>query len=119
MKIKTTFIIALAALIVGSCYYDNEEELYQNFPQDCDTQTLTYTIDIKSIVDVNCTVCHSPSGGFLPHLNTYQAMLSNEFGVTDRINRPLGDASLMPPTGQMNSCNIEKINQWYLQGALE
>ncbi len=112
------FVAAVVSITAFSCKYDNYEDSYPE-PVICDTDSLTYNIDIKLIVDVNCVVCHSPSGGFFPFLDSYQKLLSNEFGVTNRISLPSGDSKSMPPTGPMNSCDIEKINMWYADGAPE
>lgn len=118
MRKKTALLgVLIMTFLSQSCYYDNREELYQNFPQDCITTGLTFSADIKPIVNV-CLDCHF-SGGESPTLNTVQDFRDNEINVLDRISRPLGEGGIMPPNGPMPKCNIDKITQWYLDGALE
>ena len=88
MKIRTVFAV-LALSFFSGCYYDIEEDLYQDFPQDCETSGLTYTQDISPLISQNCLVCHSTSGGFFPVLETLQQMRSNEVEVSFRIAKPL------------------------------
>lgn len=65
----------LICLILSGCYYDNEETLYANFNNQntsstCDTVGLTYTAQIKTILDANCTSCHSTGSGHAAILDT-------------------------------------------------
>ena len=118
MKIKAVFaFLALATL--SSCYYDNKEELYQNFPQDCVTSGLTYTNDISTMISDNCVQCHSASGGQFPFLETYQEVRSNEIEVVFRITKSVGDPLVMPQGGPMPKCSIDQILAWYADGAPE
>jgi uncharacterized membrane protein len=117
-ELKSAAIITFFVFTISACYYDNEEDLYRNFPQNCETTSLTYTNDIKEIIDDRCVTCHQPGGiAATWPLTTYEEVKAQEAGVVDRINRPFGDGEIMPPGGNMSNCKIDKINAWYLDGA--
>jgi len=43
----------------GSCYYDNEENLYPELQQDCDTSNINFAGGIQPMLAANCFSCHS------------------------------------------------------------
>ena len=119
MKIKRILILAFISGFVVSCYYDNAEDLYQDFPKDCDLQAVSYSMDVVPILDQNCLSCHgstAPQAGL--DLSTYNNVFANKEKVRNRITKPIGDPLLMPPGGPMIKCNVDKINFWIDQGAL-
>lgn len=114
--IKRLLSLFFVSAIASSCYYDNKEELYKNFEDPpCNPVGVTYDLDIQSIVDINCLICHSP-GGQSPNLSTKSGLEANGMKVLDRINRGANDTKLMPPTGALSACDIEKIEIWYSSG---
>ncbi len=115
---KVLMFCFLVVVLTSSCYYDNEEELYQNFPQQCDVSDVTYSIEVSDILATNCTGCHSgqsPDAGL--DLTTYDNVVNAAVRIRDRINRPAGASGVMPQTGRMSQCNIDKINAWINAGA--
>ncbi|HEU4717159.1 MAG TPA: hypothetical protein VFU15_04980, partial [Bacteroidia bacterium] len=66
---KLIFPLAFVALLLGSCYYDNYDELYPGASlfTPCDTSgTISYSQQIRNTLDNYCISCHSgsnPSGG--------------------------------------------------------
>lgn len=120
MRLKAIFTLAIFAVLT-SCYYDNEEELYQNFEQPCDVSSVTYSQDVNIIVAENCALsgCHvNPGAQAGLDLTTYQGVSANAASIQNRINLAPGAAGKMPPTGQLNDCDLEKLNTWIDQGAL-
>ncbi|MCC5918679.1 MAG: hypothetical protein JJU02_15260 [Cryomorphaceae bacterium] len=118
-KKQILLIPALFVLGLGSCYYDNEEDLYQDIGNDCETTDLSFQRDIKPIIDGECVVCHGnndPIGGI--SLTEYSHVSGAATNIKDRINRPPGDALRMPQGG-MDPCKVEKLNVWINQGALD
>jgi hypothetical protein len=109
-------------MLLSACYFDNAEDIYQHFPKDCDVAELSFTQDIAPIINDNCLGCHgnsNPSAGL--SLTSYTAVKTviDNGKLRDRINRQPSDGSVMPPGGPMSSCNVDKINAWIEQGALE
>ncbi|MDX5405392.1 MAG: hypothetical protein LPK28_07835 [Bacteroidota bacterium] len=122
MNAKNLLSISLVLAFMGGCYYDNQEDLFSNYPQtNCDTSAVTYTEDISWIMDTYCVSCH---GGSAPQsgldLSSYQGVqtAAQNGKLLDRISRPQGDALLMPPTGKMSDCNIDKVRVWVNKGAI-
>ncbi len=119
MFLRLTTISTLLVLITFSCVSHSEEELLKQNPNNCDVSAVSYSQDISKIREDNCWLCHgnvSPSAGL--DLSIYQNVSDNSSKIKDRINRPAGDALVMPQTGPMIKCNIDKINSWIDQGAL-
>ncbi|MFC2107005.1 hypothetical protein ACFLRY_01590 [Bacteroidota bacterium] len=48
-------LVCMVTFILSSCKYNNEEDLYP----ETKTDSITYTNDIKPIIDLNCISCHN------------------------------------------------------------
>lgn len=83
-------------------------------------ETITYTQDVKPIVDANCIVCHSAGGAasFQPWTN-YTQVKNNIDNILNRIQRPAGDPQKMPQGGSLSPSQIEVFIQWKNNGLLE
>lgn len=109
-------LLFLAAITQTACFYDNEQDLYGNGNQ-CDTTALSYSADIRPILDANCISCHAPGGEQEGSpLVTYDDVVkyTADRNIVDRTN---GTGSLMPPEGKMNDCNVSYIEAWVNAGA--
>ena len=83
---------------------------------------ITYTKNIKSIIDANCVSCHKSSGSasFRP-LTTYaevKAAVENA-QLLDRIQLQNGQQGIMPQGGRMSQTNIDLIIKWNTDGLKE
>jgi hypothetical protein len=117
--LKISILMLSGAAIMHGCYYDNAEDLYQNFPKGCDVSAVTYSLDVRPILDQNCGSCHgpiAPQAGL--DLSTYDKVKANVTKIRDRINRPISDPLVMPQGGPMPQCNIDKVTAWIDAGAL-
>ncbi|MCV9927883.1 cytochrome c [Flavobacterium sp. LS1R49] len=124
-------IIAFAILLVGllSCssntYEDIEAEPVVTTPTpgtDPVVETVSYTKNVKSIIDASCAGCHSSGGSasFLP-LTSYtqvRAAVINA-GLLNRIQLQNGQQGLMPQGGRMSQTNIDLIVKWNTEGLVE
>jgi mono/diheme cytochrome c family protein len=79
--------------------------------------TVTYTSNIKSIMDGNCVSCHSPGGenSSVP-LQTYAQVSGKASAIKTRIEKPVGDPLVMPKGGKLSQANIDLINKWIADG---
>lgn len=120
---KLLIIFALAVL--SGCYYDNEEELYPNQPNDCDTTNVTYSGTILPIINSNCKTCHSgsaPQGNVLleDYTSISEAALTpaGQYGsLYGAISHNPGN-SAMPKNGtQLSDCKIKQVKAWIDAGA--
>jgi cytochrome c5 len=109
------FFLAVGSLTSG-CYYDNEEYLYGT----CDTTSVTFSRDIKPIMDANCINCHS-SGAI--NLTTYEGVKAKVSDSTlyKSISYSYSGASSsknMPSAGKLDDCSINKVKAWIDEGAI-
>jgi hypothetical protein len=115
-RIKST-LIALALVstaFLGSCYYDNVEELYGG--SNCDVNNVDYETVIKPIITLNCATsgCHVPGTG--------RKDLTTDQGITDivndgRLNSMVIVQRTMPTSQPLSTCNIASLRQWLNTGA--
>lgn len=120
---KRTFLYALIiGAILQSCYYDNQEDLYQYVQeQDCNATTATFSADIAPILAAHCNRCHRNGRedgavnleGF-SNVKPY-ADAGSLYGTA---NHAVG-YPVMPTDGvKIPFCEIEKMRIWIANGAL-
>ena len=83
---------------------------------------ITYTQNVKSIIDANCISCHQGgrSASFRP-LTTYaevKAAVQNT-DLLNRIQLQSGQQGIMPQGGRMSQTNIDVIVKWNTDGLKE
>lgn len=75
----------------------------------------SYSTDISPIADTYCGgTCHSgssPSGGFTLTSKSDWANAIDNHGLIDALTGANG-RQLMPPTGSMDTCNINNVKRW-------
>lgn len=113
-------ILALFSLLLNSCTNDSLSDLTTVE----DIESVTYTQNVKSIIDNNCIVCHgsTPTNGAPMSLTTYtfvkQAVINR--GLLDRISRAEGTSGAMPFGGpRLSQTNINVIIKWNTDGLQE
>lgn len=124
MKKAIAFTILLSALT--SCSGSDTMEDIETTPDTpgtgTSTTTVTYTKNVKSIIDGNCISCHSSgrSAAFRP-LTTYaevKAAVENT-NLLSRIQLQNGQQGIMPQGGRMSQTNIDLIIKWNTDGLKE
>ena len=101
---------------LSSCYYDNEEDLYGST---CDTTAVSYAADIWPIIETNCqTGCHAPGGSAIGHIFTDHASVMAKVINGSMKNRVVVQRD-MPPGTVLTDCQVQKVEAWMLQGALD
>jgi mono/diheme cytochrome c family protein len=113
MKKYLVFIFTLVAL--SGCYYDVETVLYA---PNCDNTIFSYNGRIKSIMETNCTGCHSgsnPSAG-IPLTNFTETKTADNAGVWLCSIEQLNQCSAMPKGGKLSDCEIEACRKWVEAG---
>ncbi|KMQ67073.1 hypothetical protein ACM39_14870 [Chryseobacterium sp. FH2] len=113
---KFLYIVSGCAFLI-SCESRTYEEISDNTPL---PEVVKYNTDVKSIVDNNCIVCHSPTGAasFKP-FTTYNDVKNNIDGIIDRIERPNGDPGKMPQGGSLSNSQINVFIKWKADGLME
>jgi len=103
-KIYFLLLIVAGLFMATGCYYDNEEYLYGNNTQPCDTSNVTYSAVVAPIMTANCNGCHStasPSG----NIST-----DNHTGLSTIALNAKGGKKL-------TNCELAKIRIWIQAGA--
>lgn len=114
-----TSIVYLSFLL--SCTSASEDDLIESIDE---TEDITYTENVKSIIDNNCIFCHSnpPVNGAPVHLTTYDNVKNavENSNLINRISAQPGDAGFMPSGGsRLPQSQIDLIIQWQADGLLE
>lgn len=116
MALRTTNYSLIFLFVFSSCYYDNQEELFQ-YLNDCDTTNITFSNTIMPIITSECAICHqSPNASGGVSLNNYSEVIvyvNNGQLLTDI----KGETNLMPKSGKMTECKISTIEKWINDGA--
>ena len=117
MKIVLSIFLTLAiASLTTGCYYDNEETLYGI----CDTSNVTFSKDIKPILDANCINCHSSGAINLTKYDEVKAKVSDSTLYKSISYSYTGASSSknMPSSGKLDGCSISKVKAWIDAGAV-
>lgn len=116
IKSLLAVMLVTAAVILNSCYYDNEEELYGN-QQPCDTTNISYSADIAPLMIASCNGCHSGAGAAAGiATNSYDQVVANIERISGAINHKPG-FSAMPQNGsKLSDCDLNKFTAWINSG---
>ena len=115
MKKAILSVLALTSMI-SACYYDNAEELYGTTP--CDASAVTWTSDIQPLLQTQCVSCHSgASASAGKDFSTYTSVKASLNSAVGRMNKPVGDPLLMPPSGKLSTCSLTKMDACVAAGA--
>ena len=123
MKKRYWFFI-WSVVLVSSCYYDNEEKLYNGIP--CNSGEISYKTDLLPIFQVNCYNCHSienaPVSGDALVLEGYNNLTVYLQSNTETFMGSMeqnGRAIAMPKNGtKLDKCSIQAFRDWIDQGKL-
>jgi uncharacterized membrane protein len=123
MKKNVIYLMALFLFIgISACSNDSEDDLIDQM--DPDPDPITYSANVKTIIDNNCNNCHSdPTQNGAPiSLVTYaQVRNSAENGaLINRIQTQEGGVGAMPLGGpRLPQTLIDVVIQWQADGFLE
>lgn len=111
IKLKSFFLLTSLTFLLSACLTNVEEQT-----KDPDTTdpcaSITYSANIKAIMDSNCIQCHG-SGGTFPNLTTYNGVSANAAKVKSEVV-----SKRMPQGGALTQAEINAISCWVDAGAL-
>ena len=112
-------ILSFITVLISSCYYEAEEDLFP--PQVCNPGTVTFSGTINGLLNsYGCTGCHvgpSPSGNFtLLNYDDVKAKV-DDGKLWGAINHMPGFSPMPDGAAKMNQCDINKIRAWMDAGA--
>jgi hypothetical protein len=114
-----TVIISILFLF-KSCYYDNEEALYPELSSSCDTNNITFSTSIATILANNCLTCHSntvagTSGNGI-RLQDYADVVARVTAVSGAIKHTGGYSPMPKSGGMLKACLINQFDIWVSKG---
>lgn len=111
-------IVMFISLLVTSCYYDNEEDLYPM--SGCDTANVKYTQTIAPIMQNRCNGCHATGNQTGVVTETWEGL--NAVAVDGRlwgaVNHESGYNPMPQNQDKLSDCDLSKISIWIEGGAL-
>jgi hypothetical protein len=113
-------LLTLAITGFSGCYYDTEAVLYPG--SSCKpVSNPSLVTDVMPILNSRCNNCHSgtsPSAGI--KLDSYIEVMKsvNNNSLMGSINHESSFSPMPKNAGKMNSCEIQKIQDWITQGTL-
>ncbi len=118
-KYLITCILAIATTL-GACYYDVEEELYPSL--DCTTAGATYSGVVEPILKAKCYKCHDAANNngnitLEGYANVKKYVTSGQ--LLGSIKHSAGFSQMPKNEAQLIDCNIQKIEAWVNEGALQ
>ena len=119
MKVFISFVAILVLIL--SCVYHNEEELYPSSNTPCDTLNVTFSGKIVPLLTNNCFSCHSNTTatffGNGIRLENYSDVKFMAAAISGAINRT-GTYSPMPKNGsKLKACLITQFDFWVQKGS--
>ena len=125
MKI-IAYIFVLIFIVIGlsQCYYHNEETLYSDSTNSCDTTNITFRAKVVPILVEHCYKCHSNAvaidNGAGVRLEDYKDVRFHLDHVYKAITHQAG-FPFMPKdmTAKIDTCQINTIRIWMLAGGLD
>jgi hypothetical protein len=81
---------------------------------------ITYTANVKPLIQANCTPCHFPPNGRAHAYDNYTAVNTDIDKIIDRVNRNPTDRGFMPMRHpKLSDSAINVLVQWKKDGLLE
>jgi uncharacterized membrane protein len=113
LKFYKTFLLTILVVLISSCLtnVDEEEVLDPDALDPC--ADITFSVDVKKIIDNNCITCHSAGGGQSPNLETYNGVSANADIIKSEVV-----SKEMPIGGSLTNEEIAAISCWVDAGAL-
>lgn len=122
--IRQLALSLLCGLLLTSCYFDNEEDLFQYVDQagggSCEVMTAEFTADIVPLLTAYCTRCHQDrrTDGNV-NLEGYDRVIpyANDGSLLGSTKHEAGFAAMPPSGGLIPACDIQKLTVWIEAGA--
>jgi hypothetical protein len=121
-KIQLSILSISTAFLLSGCYYDNFKELHPegalpNSTSGCDTiNAISYSAQIKPIMDLACTGCHNSSGS-AHDMTTHTFVQADALAGT--LYNDVNTGSMPQGGSKLSDCDIAKIKKWVDAGALD
>tara|TARA_B110001454_G_C12655837_1_gene407408 strand:- start:454 stop:813 length:360 start_codon:yes stop_codon:yes gene_type:complete len=113
-KIRKEFIVLLLSVFFVSCLTNVEEDEIDDGEVIVDScSEITFSKNIKPIIDAACIGCHG-NGGDFPNLTSYSTISSNANSIKVEVA-----SRRMPKGNSLTQVEIDAIVCWVESGALD
>ena len=113
-KIRKEFLVFIVSVFFVSCLRNVEEDVIDDGEVIVDScSEITFSQNIKPIIDAACIDCHGIGGNF-PNLTSYSAISSNANSVKAEVV-----SRRMPKGISLTQSEIDAIVCWVESGALD
>jgi len=108
--VKLSLLLFIFSFAIISCSSDDDA------PEEPAAEKVTYTKNVKAIIDGNCLGCHGAelANGAPIHLTNFAEVKAASAGVTSKV----ADGT-MPPNGPLSDAQKKVIADWGKDGFLE
>ena len=117
---KVLPVSAIIAFLCLTCYYDNEEYLYPELNNSCDTTSVTFSSTISGMLNNNCLSCHSNATaanfGNNIRLEDYTDVKTRSQGVLGSIKHESGFSPMPKGGDKLSDCLISQFGIWVNNG---
>jgi uncharacterized membrane protein len=110
------FVALLLSITIVSCSKENEEDLNEN----CETTNVTYSVEVRNILDTHCMNCHSQqlaNGGIRLHDYNNVKVYADNGRLLGSINHEQGYVAMPLGQSKIPLCDIQQIEAWIVAGA--
>jgi hypothetical protein len=123
--VKTGILTAVSFLLIitmgwimNSCYWENEESFYSE--EICDTIAVTFSGDVRPILENHCFVCHSNVNaqefGSGVQLQDYEDVSVRSSIILGAIKHLDGFPAMPDNREKLDECLISIVEAWVNQG---
>jgi len=117
---KVLIVSAVITIFCFACYYDNEEYLYPEISNTCDTISVTFSGTVSVMLDDYCLSCHSNANaanfGNNIRLEDYEDVKTQSQAVLGSIKHESGFSPMPKGSAQLNDCLITQFEIWVNNG---
>ncbi len=120
-----TYLFAIFSffILISSCYYDSEEDLYPDTDLECDTENVTFNDEIVSLLDNHCWACHSNNNaaafGNNLRLEDYDDVNTSAEEILGSIKHDPSYSPMPKNGGKLRPCLINQFDAWMKKGTPE
>jgi uncharacterized membrane protein len=120
---KSVYTLSFVFLIVAinACSKENEQALQPKENGSCDTSNISYSVDVKPVLQKECYACHSTSiasGGIV--LDNYNGVkaASSAGRLAGAVSHAAGYVPMPLGQARISDCSVNTIKAWINRGMI-
>jgi hypothetical protein len=121
------YVFALFCMLVAGCEADKPLINNNDNPSNCDTDGVTYSGFVKSVLTQSCYSCHNVANNYALgagiNLESYTNLIAyindapNGGSFMGAITHNSNYVAMPQGTSQLDDCTIQKLQKWVSDGA--